>query len=132
MNQEDIVNRITSKGVQFIIECIKGAYADYNNEDYYGPDARREHSASVAAACINCHIIERAKRMSVSEEMKGFVRISQKRGRTTFVLADLTEVWYKKLNKDGRPSFRVSQQASEYVEPPKAQPMLNMDLPPQK
>ncbi len=31
MNQEDIVNRVTSKGVQFIIECIKGGYADYNN-----------------------------------------------------------------------------------------------------
>lgn len=132
MNQEDIVNRVTSKGVQFIIECIKGGYADYNNATYYGPDAKRDHTASVASACINCHIIERAKRMSVSADMKGLIRISHKRGRTTFILADHTEVWYKKLNKDGKPSFRVSQQALEYVEPPEAQPTLEMDMPPKK
>jgi hypothetical protein len=130
MNQGDVVNRVTSRGVQFIIECIKGGYADYNNPTYYGPIARREHTASVAAACINCHIIERAKRMSVSDEMQGLIRISQKRGRTTFILADYTEVWYKKLNKDGKPSFRVSQQALDYVEPP--QPMLNIKMPPEK
>ncbi len=69
MNQEDIVNRVTSKGVQFIIECIKGGYADYNNPKWYGSDAKREHTASVASACVNCHIIERAKRMSVAAEM---------------------------------------------------------------
>lgn len=93
-NQDDIVGRVTSKGVQFIIECIKGGYADYNNPTYYGSVARREHTASVASACINCHIIERARRMSVTPEMKDFIRINQKRGRTTFILSDNTEVWY--------------------------------------
>ncbi len=39
-------------------------------------------------------------------------------------------MWYKKLNKDGKPSFRVSQQALEYTEPP--QPMLDMEMPPKK
>jgi len=132
MDQDDIVNRITSKGVRFIIETIKGAQAIYHNPENYGPDAIRDHTASVAAACINCHIIKQAERMLMSDEMKGLVRISQKRGRTTFILADRTEVWFKKLNKDGKPSYRVSQQALEYVEPPEDQPTLGMEMPPQK
>lgn len=130
MNHEDIIDRVTSEGVRFIIECIKGGYAICHNPTNYGPDAIHDHTASVAAACINCHIIKQAERMSV--EMPGFIRINQKRGRTTFTLADHTEVWYKKLNKDGKPSFRVSQQALEYVEPPEVQPTLEIDMPPQK
>jgi hypothetical protein len=130
MNQEDIVKRATSKGVRFIIEVITGAHAIYRNPENYGAAAIRDHTASVTAACINCHIIQLAARLSVSEDMKGLVRIKQTHGRTTFILADYTEVWYKKLNKSGKPSFRVSQQALEYTEPP--YPMLDMELPPKK
>ncbi len=127
MNQEDIVKRATSKGVRFIIEVITAAHAIYRNPENYGAAAIRDHTASVTAACINCHINKLAAHMSVSDDMRGFVHIRQKRGRTTFILADCTEIWYKKLNKNGKPSFRSSKQALEYVEP---QPMLDMEMPP--
>ncbi len=132
MNQEDIVNRATSKGVRFIIEVIKGAHAIYRNSENYGPAAIRDHTPGVAAACINCHMIKLAEHMSVTDDMKGLVQIRRKRGRTTFILADYTEVWYKKLDKRGKPSFRASRQALEYTAPPVAQPTLEMEMPPQR
>jgi hypothetical protein len=106
MDREDVATKATSKGVQFIMECIQEGLDIYNNPKLYHPDAKRDHSLSVSATCINSHIIELAKRMSV--DMQGFSRIRETRGRTTFILADQTEVWYKKLNKDGKPSFRKS------------------------
>ena len=130
MDREDVVARVTSQGVQFIMDCIRGGYKDYNDPSYYGDAAKRDHTTSVAAACINCHIIERAKRMSV--EMQGFIQINSKRGRTTFTLADHTEIWYKKLNKDGKPSFRASQQAFDYIKPPITQLNFEIPMPPEK
>lgn len=132
MNREDIVNRATSKGVRFIIAVIQGAHDKYRDPKNYGPAAIRDHTPSVAAACINCHIIKLAEELSLSEDMKGIVQIKQKRGRTTFILVDQTEVWYKKLDKAGKPSFRVSRQALEYTAPPVEQPTLEMEMPPQR
>ena len=132
MNQEDIVNRATSKGVRFIIEAIQGANDIYRNSLNYGPDAIRDHTPGVAAACINCHMVKLAERMSVSDEMKGLVQIRQKRGRTTFILQDYTEVWFKKVDKAGRPSFRASRQALAYTAPPLEQSTLDMEMPPQR
>jgi hypothetical protein len=130
MDQDDIVSRVTSQGVQFIIDCIKGGYEDYNNPDYYSDEAKRDHTSGVAAACRNCHIVARAKRMSI--EMQSFIQIQQKRGRTTFILGDHTEIWYKKIGNDGKPSFRPSQQAFDYIKPPLEQVPLAIDLPPEK
>ena len=84
MDQDGVVARVTPQGVQFIVDCIKKGYEDYSNPEYYSDEAKRDHTPSVAAACRNCHIVARAKRMSV--EMQGFIQIHQKRGRTTFVL----------------------------------------------
>lgn len=132
MNHEDIVNRATSKGVRFIIEVIQGAHAIYGNSENYGPVALRDHTPSVAAACINCHMIKLAERMSASDEMMGLIQIRRKRGRTTFILADYTEVWLKKVDKAGKPSFRPSRQAHEFTVPPVEQSALNMEMPPQR
>lgn len=130
MKREDIVARVTSKGVQFAIDCIKGGYEDYGNNEYYGAEAKRDHTASVAATCINCHIVARAKRMSV--DIPGFIQIKQKRGRTTFILADHTEIWFKKLDKDAKPRYRDSKQAAEYLKPKNEQLLLEMAMPPEK
>ncbi len=132
MNQEDIVNRATSKGVRFIIEVIKGANDIYCNSANYGPDAIRDHTPSVAAACLNCHMVKLAERLSASDEMKGFVQIRRKRGRTTFILKDYTEVWFKKVDKAGKPSFRPSRQAFAYTTPPVEQSTLEIEMPPQR
>lgn len=130
MNREEIATKATSRGVQFIMECVQGGIDDYANSKNYSDAAKHDHSVSVAAACINSHIVARAKRMSM--EMQGFLQIKERRGRTTFILADYTEVWYKKLNQDGKPSFRSSKQALKYIEPLKQQLQLGIDMPPER
>ena len=129
MNQDDIVSRITSQGVQFIMDCIKGGYEDYDNPEYYGEAARREHTPGTAAACRNCHIIERAKRKSL--EMQGFIRIKRQVGRITFILGDHTEIWYKKIGKNGKPGFRPSRQSSEYLKSSESTIWPETELPPE-
>src|SRR5690348_17162335 len=132
MNREDIVNRATSKGVRFIIEIIQGAHAIYRNPENYGSAALRDHTPSVAAACIHCHMIKEAERLSVSEDLMGLVQIRRKRGRTTFILTDYTEIWLKKVDKTGKPSFRPSRQSREFTVPPVEQPALDIEMPPQR
>ena len=42
---------------------------------------------------------------------------------------DRVEIWYKKLNRDGKPSYRPSKQAENYLKLPKQQLLLDMELP---
>lgn len=130
MDRESIVAKATSQGVRFILECIQGGLDDYANSENYGEAARRIHSIGLSAAIINSHIIHRAKTQSL--ELPELIRVREKRGRITFILGDYTEIWYKKLDKDGRPRFRPSKQALQYIEPPAQQLSLKIDLPPEK
>ena len=129
VEREKIVAAATSQGVQFVLECIQQGLGDYADPNNYSEAIKRDHSASVAASCINCHIIKRAAQKSM--EMGGFIQIRKTRGRTTFILGDRVEIWYKKLNRDGKPSYRPSRQAQSYLEPLKQQSPLNLELPPE-
>jgi len=130
MDRDEVVARATSRGVQFIMEVIQGGLADYRSPAFYSDEAKRDHTPAVAAACRHCHIVGRAKRAMV--EMTDLVKVRSRKGRITFVLADHTEIWFKKIDERGRPAFRPSDQANAYVKPPATQPRLGMVVPPEK
>lgn len=115
--------------MELIWQCVSGGLQDYNDPVLYSPAAKRDHTASVRAAIRNAHIVGRAKRAAVASP--DYIRIRQRRNRTTFVVNDRTEVWFKKLKHNGEPSFRPSDQARAYVTPQPAQTALPLALPPE-
>lgn len=115
--------------MKVVWECVIGGLADYEDPTLYGPAAKRDHTAAVSAACRNAHIVARAKRAAV--EAPDAIQIRRKRGRVTFIVKNRTEVWFKKLNDRGEPSFRPSLQALEFVQTPIKQSVLQMEQPPE-
>lgn len=101
MTEEEFLGFLTPERKQFMLGCVKGGLSDYSNPAYYGAAARVDHTASVISAIRNCHIVARARRASVDFPD---VKITEKRGRVLFTIADTVRVAFKKLDGRHRPS----------------------------
>jgi len=99
--------------LEFIRGSIRGGLSDYDNPEYYSPEAKRDHTRAVTAMCRNCHIVGRARR--AAQEIEGVsIQTKLKNQRISFLIDSEVEVWYKAINRRGQANMRWSQQNFDY------------------
>jgi hypothetical protein len=122
VSQEEFKKFLTQEQKKFILECIHGGLADYNNPAYYGNEARRDHTPSVRAQIRNCHIVAHAFRALID---RPDIRVINKRGRILFIFSDKSLVSIKKFDARLRTANAPTQQALAF----KGQQPLDLDMP---
>lgn len=113
LSKEEALAFLTPERKAFIWQCVRGGLDDYDKPDFYGSEARRDHSTSVRAMLRNCHIVGRAARMAVeASHLK--IRVVNRRGRALFVIAGQVNLSFKKLNRKLRASKGHTRQALNF------------------
>lgn len=124
MSKEEFLCLITPDIRDFVVDCVRGGIADYDDPQNYGPAARRDHTKSVRAQIRNTHIQARAARGLVEHPDIG-VRAAIRHQRVLFIVRDKARISFKKLDSRLRPRNYPTRQALAYL----GQRLPNFDVP---
>jgi len=114
MTKDEFLHLLTPERRAFMLDCVRGGWADYEDSNNYGAAARRDHSQSVRAQCRNSHIVARALRGIVEHPEIG-IQVSQRGQRVLFIVGDQARVSFKKLDRRLRPRNYPTRQARAFL-----------------
>lgn len=114
MTETEFLSLLTPERRAFMLDCVQGGWADYEDPKNYGPAARRDHTKSVRAQCRNSHIVARALR-GIADHPDIGIRVSLVNRRILFIVADRARVSFKKFDRKLRPRNYATRQALNFM-----------------
>lgn len=57
LTEGEFLALLTPERRAFILDSVSNGVSDYDNPEFYGAEARRDHTRSVIAQIRNCHIV---------------------------------------------------------------------------